>query len=78
MASIGVNYLKFPPGFFGDDPFKVMDGRASRKRSKDKAGSEEGGDLEMSGTKQQNVISEKGLPKILEMPVLKQSGSNMF
>jgi hypothetical protein len=40
MNSIGVNLLKFPPGFFGDDPFKVLDGRASRKKSKERNGSE--------------------------------------
>jgi hypothetical protein len=38
---IGMNLLKFPPGFFGDDPFKVLDGRASRKRSKERSNTTE-------------------------------------
>jgi hypothetical protein len=38
---IGMNLLKFPPGFFGDDPFKVIDGRGSRKRSKERANESE-------------------------------------
>lgn len=37
---IGVNLLKFPPGFFGDDSFKAIDGRASRKRSKERTNTE--------------------------------------
>lgn len=35
-SGVGINLLKFPPGFFGDDPFKMLDGRMSRKRSNEK------------------------------------------
>ncbi len=27
LSTMGVNLLKFPPGFFGDDPFKMSDQR---------------------------------------------------
>jgi hypothetical protein len=36
-SGVGINLLKFPPGFFGEDPFKIMEGRASRKRSNEKS-----------------------------------------
>jgi hypothetical protein len=44
-----LNLLKFPPDFFGEDPFKVLEGRAGRKRSRDKNG--ENDSEKMSGDK---------------------------
>jgi hypothetical protein len=36
-----MNLLKFPPGFFGDDPFKALDSRASKKRSRERTNTTE-------------------------------------
>ncbi len=70
-ATVGINLLKFPPGFFGDEPFKTPEGRASRNRSKETS------KIQQDCGKEGTGFFSGELPNILEMPKLTEINSNL-
>ena len=64
--------MKFHPGFFGDDPFKIIDGKMSRKRSNEKKHNNGSTNAESDD----KLFFYENLPKIIEMPKLVETATS--